>query len=334
MDNLYIITGAAGHLGNVLSEELIARGESVRAFILSGEDTRCHGFERIVYGDILKRETLIPLFKDMDGRKVTLIHCAGIVYIKSKYSKIVHDVNVYGTKNVLDLCKEFGVNKFIYISSVHALPEVRAGEVISENKNFDPEKVVGYYAKTKAEASRLALDAADENLEVCIIHPSGIIGPYDYGQGHMTGMVEEFCNNRLLAGMTGGYDFVDVRDVVNGIISCAERGRSGESYILSNRYYTIKELLNTLSDVTNKRRIKIFLPKWLASTTAPFAEIYYKMFNKSPLFTKYSIYTLTYKQVFSHEKADRELGYSTRDIFITLKDTYDWLVNKGRVKNK
>lgn len=332
MDRLYIITGASGHLGNVLARELISKGERVRALILPGEEVRCDGFEKIVYGDVLRKDAMTPLFEDVQGRRIIFIHCAGIVYIKSKYSRTVYNVNVNGTKNVIDMCKEHKVSKLIYISSVHALPEIEEGEIIRETKDFDPEKVVGYYAKTKAEATKLVLKANDENLEVCVIHPSGIIGPYDYGHGHMTGMVEEYCKGRLLAGMIGGYDFVDVRDVVGGIISCADRGRSGECYILSNRYFTIRELMDELSKVTNRRRIRVYLPRWIAYLSAPFAEIYYKIFNKSPLYTKYSIYTLTYKQIFSHEKADKELNYSTRDMADTLKDTYDWLVTNGRVK--
>ncbi len=134
-----------------------------------------------------------------------------------------------------------------------------------------------------------------------------------------------------MAGIKGGYDFVDVRDVAQGIISCCTKGSPGECYILSNKYFTVQEILFMLHEITGKKEVKTTLPLWLARLTAPLAELYYKILGQTPLYTTYSIYTLNSNAYFSHKKATAELGYTARDMYQTLRDTVEWLKKKGRL---
>jgi dihydroflavonol-4-reductase len=203
--------------------------------------------------------------------------------------------------------------------------------MITEITHFSPDKVVGSYAKTKAEATSYVLDAAKQGLNTCVVHPSGIVGPNDYGRGHITTLVIDYYKRRLTSGVSGGYDFVDVRDVANGIISACDKGRQGECYILSNKFFKIGEILDLLHEITGKKKIKNFLPLWFVRATAPLAELYYKILQQPPLFTSYSIYTLNSNAMFSHQKAIDELGYTTRDMKGTLIDTVNWLKERGRI---
>jgi len=334
MKRVYIITGIGGHLGNTVARELLAGGETVRGFAQPNEDvTMLYGDQvSIVRGDVRDRASLEPLFFGLkDDDEVYVIHCAGIVSVASKYDQRVVDVNVKGTENVVDLCKEHGVKKLVYISSVHALPEQPKGNVMHEIVDgFQPEAVIGLYAKTKAAATQIVLDAAKDGLDATVIHPSGIIGPNDYGRGHLTQMIINYLNGSLTACVEGGYDFVDVRDVADGVIAATEKGKKGECYILSNRYIPVKELLNTLSRVTGGRKIKTVLPLWFAKLTAPLAELYYKIRHESPLFTRYTLYTLTSNARFTYEKARHDLGYKPRDISSTIKDTVSFLTKERK----
>ena len=165
-----------------------------------------------------------------------------------------------------------------------------------------------------------------------VVHPSGIIGPYDYGKGHMTQMIMSYLGGSLTACVKGGYDFVDVRDVAQGILAAAEKGRSGECYILSNAYINVKDLLRQLAGITGGKRIRTVLPQWFIKPLAPVAELYYKLRKESPLFTQYSLYTLLSNSNFSHEKATRELGYLPRDMGETLRDTVDFLANERNIR--
>lgn len=334
MKDIYIVTGANGFLGNNIVRALNQKPNcQVRALVssmnrvdaLKGLD--CEIFE----GDVTKPETLTDIFTVPDGAKVYVIHCAAIVYIKSKPNPAVHEVNVLGTKHVAEKTLAIG-GKMVYVNSVHAIPELPHGEVMTEIKDFDPAKVEGIYAKSKAEAAKYILDAVKtRGLNACIVHPSGIIGPYDFKTSHLTQLIIDAATGRLKAGVKGGYDFVDVRDVTAGILSACAHGKAGECYILSGHYISIPELFQMIAKATGYKPIKTFLPLWLAKLTAPLSEIYYSLKKQPPLYTKYSLYTLESNANFSHAKADRELGYTVRAPQTTIDDTIKWLKQVGRI---
>ena len=328
----YIITGANGFLGNNIVRELQNEDCEIRALVMPGDKLhsldglRCTLYE----GDVTKPETLGEIFAVEDGSETVVIHCAAIVTVKSKFNQKVYDVNVGGALNVAEKALSIGA-RLVYVSSVHAIPE-RGQKVIGETKEFDPELVVGQYAKTKAETANALLKMSRERgLDVVIVHPSGMLGPYDFGHSHLTQLVLDFCNGKLGACVKGGYDFVDVRDVAAGILSAAERGRTGECYILSNRYVEIKELLDTVSEVRGTKKIKVVLPMWLAKATAPLSEAYYALLKQPPLYTRYSLYTISTHVTFTHEKAAKELDFSPRSIRDTVSDTVAWLSSQGRI---
>lgn len=334
MREIYIITGANGFLGNNIVRALEQKSNvEVRALVSSLKRAEAlKGLNcKIFEGDVTKPETLAQIFSVPSEAKVYVIHCAAIVYIKSKPNPAVHEVNVLGTKQVAEKTLEIG-GKLVYVNSVHAIPELPQGETMREITDFDPAKVEGIYAKSKAEAARLVLEMVKtRGLDACIVQPSGIIGPNDFKTSHLTQLIIDTATGRLKAGVKGGYDFVDVRDVVAGILSACVQGKAGECYILSGHYITVAELLQMIAQATGRKPIKTFLPLWLAKLTAPLSEIYYNMKKQPPLYTKYSLYTLESNANFSHVKAEQELGYTVRSPQVTIDDTVKWLKGAGRI---
>lgn len=332
METLYLVTGAAGHLGRVVVQQLLKEKKKVRVLVLPTEPHLFTEEVAVCFGDVTKSETLTSFFAREAHQTIIVIHCAGIVSTTSKYSQALYDVNVNGTKNIVDLCLLHQVKRLVYVSSVHAIPEKPKGEKIVEVRDFSPDLVIGQYAKTKAIATAYVLAATQKGLDAVVVHPSGIVGPYDYGKGHLTTLVIEYYHGRLTAGIEGGYDFVDVRDVANGLLLACEKGRTGECYILSNHFYTIKEILTLLQQVSEHRKIKTYLPLSFLNITASIAEFYYKLRKQTPLYTPYSLYTLTSNANFSHAKATKELGYQTRRMELSLRDTITWLKEQKRIK--
>lgn len=334
MTRLYIVTGAAGHLGNTIVRDLCSMGERVRCFVMTDDASPAlAGLNvEIVYGDICQLNGLDPLFCDAEKFETIVIHAAGIVSIATKFDQNVYDVNVTGTLNLIELCQKHRVKRLLYVSSVHAIPEQPERQVIREIKSFDPEAVVGLYAKTKAEATKIVLASVTAGLDCVVLHPSGIGGPNDYGHGHFKQLVMDFLDGRLTAFINGGYDFVDVRDVSKGIIAAVDKGRTGECYILSNRFVSVSELLHLLAELSGKKRLKTILPLWFAQLTAPLAELWYHLKKQKPLYTRYSLYTLGSNSNFSHQKADTELGYTTRSLRETLQDTIVFLQQTNSLK--
>lgn len=333
MQAIYIVTGANGFLGNNIVRKLTQDSQNeVRALVSS--QNRANALEglncKIYVGDVTRPETLEEIFDFPDNAEVYVIHCAAIVYIKSKFNPAVNQVNVNGTMNIAKKVLATKA-KMVYVNSVHAIPELPNGEVMREISDFDPTKVEGQYAKSKAEAAHLILQAVRRHgLNACIVHPSGIIGPYDFKTTHLTQLIIDIMNGRLKAGVHGGYDFVDVRDVADGILASCKDGKAGDCFILSGHYVTIPELFQMVSKATGKKPIKTFLPLWLARITAPLSELYYNIKKQPPLYTRYSLYTLQSNADFSHEKATRELGYIARPTQETIDDTVKWL--KTRMK--
>lgn len=329
MKKRYIITGAAGHLGSTIIRLLKDTGCKIYGLLLPDEvpvveNSNIH----YVRGDVCRTKTLSSLFADSDEDAITVIHAAGIISISQKVSPLMQKVNVDGTKNMVQICKEKGVDRFVYVSSVHAIPEKANHDTICEVGSFSPDSVTGGYAKTKAEASQIVMNASKNGFPAVIVHPSGIIGPYDNGKNHLIQLVSEYISGKLHACVKGGYDFVDARDVAKGCLLAAEKGETGQCYILSGHYFTIKELLARVGNYCNKKPLPT-VPMPIVKLLAPCVEAFASMAGKRPLFTRYSLYTLSSNGKFSNQKARTELGYVPRGIDDTIRDMTNWIMKNA-----
>ncbi len=338
MTKLFIITGANGHLGNTIIRLLSKQNVLIRGLILpSDSDKMLKALGVDVYkGDVRNPKSLEAIFDTSmisdEDLEVYVIHTAGIVSISQKKNPILEAVNVNGTMNICDFALAHHVHRFIYVSSVHAIPELPDPEIIKEATIFSPDLVHGAYAKTKATATQYVLSQIKFGLNAIVVHPSGIIGPYDFGKAHMTMMIEDYLNGFLTSRINGAYDFVDVRDVASGILQATISGHIGSCYILSGNRVDLKELFDELKLLSGKKLKINVLPMWFAKLTAPLAELFYKFRKLPPIYTPYSLYTLESNSHFSNEKARLELNYVPRSLNETLHDTITWLVSENRIK--
>ena len=329
MFDKYLVTGATGFLGRVVAEELVRRKAQVHALVLHDDPyTDLLPKEvRTVIGDVCDKSSLSDFFADADSR-TCVIHCAGIVSVASRPGPRLYQVNVGGTWKVLRQCMEHDVGKMVYVSSVHAIPEKPKGCIISEDCEFSPGLVDGDYAKSKAAATELVFDAAERGLNASIVFPSGIIGPGDLQGGSFTSMAKSFLSGKLPFAVRGGYDFVDVRDVANGILACSESGEPGKGYILSGCYVTIRRMLQLVGKAAKLKYRSICLPLGLARLAAPYYERRSLRERKPLFFTPYSVSVLASNGQFSHAAASERFAYRPRPIEETLGDMTAWLLNQ------
>ena len=317
-----LVTGGAGHLGNVLVRELVDRGEVVRVLILPGEDTQSL-FSlpvEIVEGNVLDSVSLI---KAMDGVDV-VFHMAGLVSITPEGEALMRAVNVQGTKNVIDAVKATGVEMLIYTSSIHALERPPMGVSIDEACQFDPENPAGAYDCTKARASLLIKEAAQAGLDARIVCPTGVVGPFDFRRSEMGELIRSWAKSPINFGLEGAFDFVDVRDVAAGHILVRDQGQPGETYILGGERIEFRALHNLVKTATGKQKRLISFPLPLVKIIAPMAEMFYKITKTKPLITRYSVETIVSNSDISSEKARKELGYKPRKLAKTITDTIEW----------
>ncbi|MFC1678472.1 SDR family oxidoreductase [Patescibacteria group bacterium] len=326
---MILVTGGTGHIGNVLAKELIKKDEKIRLLLLPNEDTTpIKGLDvEIVHGDV---RDLDSLKKAMQGIRV-VFHLAGIITILSGKGKLLEEVNVGGTKNVVRACLEVGVERLVYTSSIHALVEPPWGELVTEKMPIDPDKVVGAYAKSKARATLAVLKGVEQGLDAVMVCPSGVIGPYDYKLSEMGMVIIRYAKKKFKIGIKGSYDFVDVRDVARGIVLAEEKGRKGEIYLLSNNQLSISKLFSELEKLTGIKAPKFSVPLWLVRLVAPFFSLYAQITHTVPLFTSYSMHTLSSNSNTDHSKASQELGYTTRSHEETIRDSYEWFKKEGKI---
>ncbi|MHC1785894.1 MAG: NAD-dependent epimerase/dehydratase family protein [Christensenellales bacterium] len=336
METICYLTGAAGYLGRWVAERLVAQGWKVRALVLPGDPLAQHLPQEVIQvpGDLLNLADLERFLEAGEERQRHVIHCAGLISMSLTSVRRVRDINVTGTANLLAVSERLKVSKFIYISSVHALPAKPKGETQRESKVFYPRAMIGAYAQTKAEASLLVMAAAERGLDACLLHPSGLCGPGDEAVGFFTQMFIDYAGGRLPAGVRGGYSFSDVRDVADAVVAALALGQPGEGYIVASHYVTVREIFNLLHEELGGRQIKRMLPVSLASLALPLLSLYYKLARRRPVATRYALFTLSANGDFSNEKARRVLGFCTRPFGESVHDTIVWLRQQGKIRQQ
>jgi len=332
---LYLVTGAAGNLGGSVAAKLVEQGKKVRGLVLDGDPAIARVPENVelFVGDVTDIESLEHFFMADSGTELVVIHCAAIVTLNPDFSQKVYDVNYVGTKNIINACVSHDIKKLVYVSSTGAIPELPRGESISEVRRFDPDAVTGYYDKTKAMASQAVLDAVDAyGLDASIVFPTGICGPDDYAYGPVTSIIIDYCTGKIPVGIEGSFNAVDARDLADAIISCCDKGRKGEGYILGSECVTIRQMFHLLSEFTTSREVKIILPVGLSKLLGKCSDIGGKITGKPMRLTSFTIYNLIRNNVFDCTKAKRELGFHARPFADSIRDTIVWLQGESRVR--
>ena len=334
-NTVYLVTSAAGFMGGIVVRKLLERGEHVRAFVLNGDPAVKYVPKEaeIFEGDVCDKESLERFFTVPQGTETVCLHIASLVALNPEYNQKVMDVNVGGCRNIIDCCvKHSECRKLVYVSSTGAIPELPKGQKITEVDHFDPAKVVGCYSESKAMATQLVLDAVrDYELNACVVHPSGILGPGDRATNEVTSCILRILNGELPAGIDGSFNLADARDLADGIIAAADKGRAGECYILGNEEVTFRDFATILAEEAGVKPVKHFLPIWAANVMARLMEAQAKRSGKTPLMTTFMVYNLARNNDFDSSKAKRELGYATRPYRETLRDQIAWLKETGRL---
>lgn len=328
---MILVTGATGHIGNVLVRKLLVQGEQVRALIWKGEDTssiRDLDLER-VEGDVLDPASLAAALAGVD----TVYHLAGIISIMPGKNPFVWRVNVEGTRNVLEAARRANVRRLVYTSSIHAIKRAPHGIAMDESLGFDPNNPYGEYDRSKAAASLEVQNAAQTDLDAVIVCPTGVIGPYDFRGSEMGEVIRGAAEAKPMFYVEGAYDFVDVRDVADGLVAAAERGKRGESYILSGNKISVRYMLETVREVTGKAFASVKIPFSLAEFAARYTPWYYERTKSKPRFTPYSLEVLQSNSDISHKKAETELGYKPRPVIETIADTVRWYFENRKAKS-
>lgn len=320
---MVLITGAGGHIGNVLVKHLYRKGHrDLRLFVQPKEDISYieKYAKEVIRGDIRDPFAVSSAVRGCED----VFHLAGMVKISGVKKRKVYEVNVDGTVNIVNACLEKGVDRLLYVSSVHALKEPKKGS-ITEVLDPDINNLNGAYAKSKAMATVEVMNAIQKGLDAVIVFPSGVIGPFDFKTSYTGSAIKGYISaKKTQYYFDGKYDFVDVRDVVDGIFRAWRFGEKGQGYIISGSVSSLEEIIEAVEKTTGNKITRRRVPAFIVKLAALLAPIYYKIARKKPVLSKYAIDVLMSNSQISSQKAEEKLGYKPRPMMKTIKDIVRW----------
>ena len=324
------VTGASGHVGANLVRALIAQGRAVRVLVRSDH----RAFDGLdveqVHGDVTDPNTLARL---VDGAEI-VHHLAARITLAYHRDALATQINVGGTQHVVDACLRARVKRLVHYSSIHAFDAHPVAEPVTESRVMALGADVPIYDRTKAEAENIVRGAITRGLDAVIVNPTAIIGPNDFKPSAMGKLLCDLFTGRVPALVRGGFNWVDVRDVVDGALLAEAKGRAGENYLLGGHYATFQALTALTASVGGARAPRWFIPVGLAAMAVPFAAIYTAAAKGTPTFTRASLRAITHHQDIRIDKACTELGYAPRPFVDTLRDTHAWFRDSGALATK
>jgi dihydroflavonol-4-reductase len=322
-----VVTGATGHVGANLVRTLIAQGRPVRCLVhLNSRPIDGLDVEK-VDGDVSDPDSLYRAFQGAD----VVYHLAARLSLSMDDWPTLEAVNVEGTRHVIAACLRAGVGRLVYFSSIHALEQAPLSVPVDESRPLVTSRRCPPYDRSKAAAEKVVRLAIEQGLDAIIINPTAIIGPHDYEPSYFGEALLRLARHNLPALVTGGFDWVDVRDVVSGAMFAEARAPQGAGYLLSGHWVSMCDIAAGVAEITGVPASRFVCPLWLARVGVPVIKGISRLNGRRPLYTDVSLRALQSNRRISHAKATRELGYLPRPFRETLFDTLRWFEENGQL---
>jgi dihydroflavonol-4-reductase len=332
---LALVTGANGHLGNNLVRLLINKGTPVRASVRNIKnkepfvDLDCE----VVQSDISDKQSMINALQGVE----TFYAVGAVFKLWAKDpKKEIYDVNMEGTKNIVEAAVEAGVKRIVYVSSIAALNYAKLPTRESYGQNPDRRDM---YYNSKNDGERLAFELAKKhNIELVAVLPSAMIGCEAFAPLNVSyNIIRLILNKEVPVETNITLNWIDVKDVAEGCYLAATKGIDGERYILANEQcLSIKDTTKIAQTLFPELNIKlpIAVPKSILYTIAWFMEIGGKISGKAPLLSVKDISMFSgLQQNFDISKARKELGFNPRKPELVVKDAMQYLYNNKSLLN-
>jgi dihydroflavonol-4-reductase len=323
-----LVTGASGHVGLTLIQQLLEKGSTVRAL-----DRRRNPIletlpVEFIDADLRHVATCEHAFRDVE----VVFHVAAYISIQMHEWATLEAINIQGVRNVVNLCKQYRVRRLVHFSSIEALDVHPVDKPIDESNALVSADFAIPYPRSKAAGQRIVMQAIEEGLNAVILYPTGIMGPNDYAARASNQLLIPVANGEVPALPMLGYDFVDVRDVASGAIAAQEIAPTGRTYVLGNARYMLPELATKVAALVGIPAPRP-IPAWMMTLTLPWMDVTAAITGKPSMITRASLYPLRNSHAISHARATQELGYHPRPIDQTLHDTISWFHKIGKVKH-
>jgi len=270
-------------------------------------------------------KSLLGCFSGVD----TVYHLAGSIAITRRGDQRTEAVNYQGTANVIRACMDRRVRRLVHFSSIHAVVDPGRDSLVDETCQLADGPQYATYDRSKARGERIVWDAIDAGLDAVVVAPTAVVGPYDYRPSFFGRILLAQARGRLPVIMSGGFDWVDVRDVACAAIAVAETAAPGRKYLLSGWWRSLPEVAKSVARVSGASVPRVVVPRAIAQACSPLGEAACLLLKRQPLYTSYSVHALAGHRQVSHQRAKAELGYVPRPFEQTIRDTYLWFKEHG-----
>ena len=325
-----LVTGGAGFVGSSVVRQVLDRGAAVRALVEPGGGTgNLDGLDvDVVRGDLRDRAAVDAAVAGCS----TVFHVAALYRFWAPDPADFYDVNVTGTRHVLDAARAHACRRVVYTSTVGTLglTGATADAPVDERSFARVDHLFGLYKQSKYVAEHEVLRAAAEGLPVVLVQPTTPVGPRDVGPTPTGRTVLEFLNGRIPGFVDTTLNIVDVEDVAAGHVLAAERGTPGRSYILGGTNLLLRDVLGTLAAVTGLPAPTRRFPSALALAAGHVSDLVEgRLLKREPSVPLEAARMSTTHMSFDDSRARAELGYSSRPAAEALERAARWFVASG-----
>jgi dihydroflavonol-4-reductase len=330
MDMKVFVTGATGFIGASLVRVLLNEGYTVKALVRPDSDRRnLAGLDiELCEGDLRDRASLA---KGLEGC-TTLYHAAADYRLWTRKPADMYEINVGGTRNILEAALKRGLARVVYTSSVGTLGNPGNGDPGNETTPVTLADMVGHYKKSKFLAEREAESFIARGVPLVIVNPSTPVGALDIKPTPTGKIIVDFLNRRMPAYLDTGLNIIDVEDCARGHLLAARHGRVGEKYLLGNENLTLRRLFAMLEEITGLPAPKVRLPYTPILLAAYVNEALSFLTGKDPLIPLAGVQMARKFMFFDPAKAVQELGLPQRPVMDALRKAVDWFRAHGYVK--
>ena len=325
-----LVTGTTGFLGAALLRELIADGRDVRVLVRPDANrSNIEGLDaEVVTGDVRDRDSLAAALQGCE----VLYHAAAYYSLWSRDKRTMYDINVQGTRNILEAAMTENVRKVVYTSTVGCIGLWPDGRPADEQTPLDPAILCNDYKLSKYQAEQAALEFAGRGLPVVVVNPSAPVGPWDIKPTPTGKLILDFINGKMPAYLDTGLNLIDVRDCARGHLLAEQKGTVGERYILGNRNLSLHEILLALEKITGIPAPRIKMPYWVAYAAGWICETVSDVItHQPPAVPLGGVKMAKHKMYFDPSKAVRELGLPQNSVVGALEDAVQWMKEHGMV---
>ena len=324
-----LVTGSSGHVGSNFIRELSKQGFTIRCIDFDGDYRAYEGFEvEVIKGDITDKESLEPIFKNVD----IVFHTAALINLDRRFKKQIRQVNVDGTKNVCEASLQAGVKKLIHFSSVDAFYRFPIEEPLLESRKLidDPNAVP--YDLSKADGQKVVLQFCEKGLDASIIHPTSIVGPNDFKPGLPMQEMVNLANGKRKLLPNWGYNFVDVRDLCLTAIAAVELGRTGQNYIVGGEYHMYSYIAELMEEQLGRTVLLSTIPDFVSYLGLPYEYIKSLITGKPRILTIDTLHTgKSGNKVVPSTLAREELGHNPRPLKESIYDMVSFFQKRGLI---